>query len=127
MADRPGDPDPDPYDKNNDFKWTEKAFELLSSGDILVDLRPEDGAPDTAVLRGPCPRCQHRLDGSFPLVAVMDQGTRKGPGKKASVPASVAFDPSCGCDKTHPGSPPGVTGCGVSFRIEFGGPSSGSA
>jgi len=107
------------YQKTTGFEWTERAFELLGSGELWAEIQHHQGG-QWAHVWGRCPRCGHRIDDWQPLSAVTGllggRRTRSGTHETESV---EPVDVGCGCGTNHPGAPDGVTGCGVSFRIEL--------
>jgi hypothetical protein len=121
-------PQDEPYHELVDYSWTAKAFEMLERGDIGGNAVSRDGVVGSRV-RGPCPRCGHDLDDRQTHTAVtnlMNGEWRSkgvaGTGQPDEGNADLVYFPidvSCGCGDSHPGAPPGTTGCGVSFRVEL--------
>ncbi|MEU2717297.1 hypothetical protein [Streptomyces sp. NPDC007205] len=105
------------YLATTDFNWTERAFELLAAGRLTVADHAADGVSGV-VVSGPCPRCDHHfvdrrsLDALTGLAGV----SRNGDSEPSDI---ILVDVTCVCGTSHEGAPEGVTGCGVSFRIEL--------
>ena len=118
----------EPYRELVDYSWTEKAFEMLERGSLHGQVVSRDKVISSRVW-GPCPRCGHVLDDSQTLTAVTNlmyrewrtTGDTSGeqPGGEDTGQQFFPVDVSCGCGDSHPGAPPGTTGCGVSFRVEL--------
>jgi hypothetical protein len=121
-------PQDEPYHELMDYSWTAKAFEMLERGDLDGNAISRDGIIGSRVW-GPCPRCGHDLDDRQTHTAVTNlmsgewRSTRgadtRQPDEDHAEPAYLPVDVSCGCGDSHPGAPPGTTGCGVSFRVEL--------
>jgi len=116
----PGD---EPYRESVDYEWTEKAFAMLENGDLHGEVASRGRVIGSRVW-GSCPRCSHALDDRQTLTAVTSlmSAEWRGPGGRGGENAGPEFfsvDVSCGCGESHPGAPAGVTGCGVSFRVEL--------
>lgn len=105
-----------PYDDTNDFQWTQKAYELIVAGDLNAE-HEVPGGIQVVRIWGLCPRCEHHLDLRSKVVDHLESR----PGRPVRGPkiVKVPIDVTCGCDELHPGSPAGVLGCGVNFRIKF--------
>lgn len=104
-----------------DFAWTEQAFEELKGGQLRADVIISDGVVSTRVW-GACPRCDGFLDDRQVHTAVtnmLNGGARGLDVIAEQAPALVPVDVSCGCGEVHAGAADGVTGCGVSFRVEL--------
>ncbi|MFG2811252.1 hypothetical protein [Streptomyces massasporeus] len=108
---------PAAYLATTDFRWTERAFELLGAQRLTVSDHTADGVTGV-VVSGPCPRCDHHFVDRRALDAVtgMSGATRNGDGRPSDV---ALLDVTCGCDTAHEGAPEGTAGCGASFRIEL--------
>lgn len=121
-------PSEEPYQESTDYSWTEKAFGMLECGDLQGEAASRDGVVSSRV-QGPCPRCRHALDDRqthTALTGLMGWQQRgpdgAGPGQPGDSEAGLVFlpvDVSCGCGGSHPGTPAGTAGCGVSFRVEL--------
>lgn len=109
-----------PWQLENAFEWTEKAFDDMESGRLKAEATVRDGVLSSRVW-GRCPRCYGQLDDRQVHTAVTNTlaGGTRGSDTPADEPDLVAIDVSCGCGRTHPGGPTGKTGCGVSFRVEL--------
>lgn len=118
----------EPYRESMEFAWTEKAFGMLQHGELHGNVIATHGIVQSRVW-GPCPRCQHQLDDRQVLTAVtnLPGGQWRGRGGTATTqsdtdtvePKFYDIDVSCGCGDSHPEAPAGMTGCGVSFRVEL--------
>ncbi len=120
-------PPPDePYQELADYSWTEKAFGMLERDDLHGEVVSREEIIRSRVW-GRCPRCRHALDDQQTHTAVTNLMERRGrsaartgqPADEDTGPAFFPVDVSCGCGASHPGTPPGKTGCGVSFRVEL--------
>ncbi|MGW0615875.1 hypothetical protein [Streptomyces sp. NPDC002788] len=105
------------YLPTTDFRWTERAFEFLETGDLTVTPYAGGGAP-CFVVSGPCPRCGHHLVDRQVTTALtgLSGPSRGGEGEQ---PAAVMLDVTCSCGTEHGNAPAGAIGCGASFRIEL--------
>ncbi len=107
-----------------DFHWSERAYELLVSGELKGRAFAQGGAVSSHVW-GPCPRCGHALDERRVHTAVITGIDRihdptTSPGGPSPRPSpTLKVDVGCGCGHTHPNAPGNTTGCGVSFRVEL--------
>ncbi|MBB5874128.1 hypothetical protein F4553_007562 [Allocatelliglobosispora scoriae] len=113
--------DDEQYDESAAYRWTERAYELLSSGDLQGRAFAADGVLSSHVW-GPCPRCGHQLDDRQVHTALVDE--LRWPGRRPATkgtppPIQLPVDIACGCTHTHPHAPGDTTGCGVSFRVEL--------
>lgn len=108
------------YEKTTAFGWTERAFELLEAGQLRAEIeRPHPGVRASHVW-GQCPRCGHHIDDRQPLSAVTGLTGSRRPESSAADTANVeVIDVDCGCGSVHADAPADITGCGVSFRVEF--------
>ena len=102
------------------YQWTEKAFELLSSGALTVAVRTDHDV-QVAEASGTCPRCTD--DVAF--TQVLDAVTGEDYGTLGETVTAV-IDPyrtivvACRCSGTHADRPEGVkTGCGISFKVDI--------
>src|SRR5205807_1522904 len=107
------------YEKTAAFVWTVRAFELLETGNLRAEIQEHRPGVRSSHVWGQCPRCEHRIDDWQPLSAVTGLIGRRRSGLADRDADVELVDVSCGCGTTHPGAPPGTTGCGVSFRVEF--------
>ncbi len=108
----------DSYDERSDYSWTEIAFEQLEVGVLRGEIQAKNNVAWSRVW-GPCPKCQHPLNDEQTLTAITGlsrPGTR---GTKEDIPDHMAVDITCVCDERHVGAPEGVSGCGVSFRVDL--------
>ena len=109
------------YEKTAAFAWTLRAFEFLETGKLRAEIQEHRPGVRSSHVWGQCPRRGHRIDDWQPLSAVTGLVGRRRSGlaeRDANVDVELV-DVSCGCGTTHPGAPAGITGCGVSFRVEF--------
>jgi hypothetical protein len=119
-------PPDEPYQESVDYSWTVKAFDMLECDDLHGEVVSYDEIIRSRVW-GPCPRCGHTLDDHQTHTAVTNLIERRGRGggatgehaREVTGPAFFDVDVSCDCGNSHPGAPPGRTGCGVSFRVEL--------
>jgi hypothetical protein len=109
-----------PWERLADFEWTEKALDLLESGRLHADVQFLDGILSTRVY-GECPRCTGTLDDRQVHTAVANVWGGPGRGQTGDEPSVLTVDVTCGCGRTHKDASTGITGCGVSFRIELEG------
>ncbi|MGW5211163.1 hypothetical protein ACWEQO_08090 [Streptomyces sp. NPDC004051] len=104
------------YLPTTDYRWTERAFELLGTRELTVTPYAGGGAP-CFVVSGRCPRCDHHLvDRQVTTALAGLSGPSRG--EDGEQPAVVMLDVTCGCGSEHGNAPAGAIGCGVSFRIE---------
>ena len=106
----------------NDIKWTNDAYDLLTSGALVVTITGM-GPDQTVHAIGSCPRCEH--DVAYTRVESItvpeghhglgDKGLRADP---ALDEAWVPVDVLCWCEDEHSGRPAKVRGCGIAFRAE---------
>ncbi|MCI3271489.1 hypothetical protein [Streptomyces cylindrosporus] len=111
----------EPWESTPDFKWTDRAYDLLEQDLLHAEVKVNDGVLSTRVW-GNCPRCAGRLDDGQVLTAVgLFSPIRGRIGAEAAALNApvVVVDVTCGCGLAHTGAPAGVTGCGVSFRVEL--------
>lgn len=108
------------FERTTAFEWTERAFELLGTGTLRAEIQEHRPGVRWAHVWGRCPRCGHHLDDWQPLSAVTGVlGDRRSGSDAGEILDVEPVDVGCGCGTAHPGAPDGVTGCGVSFRIEL--------
>lgn len=108
------------YEESAAYRWTERAYELLVTGDLHGRAFTSDGVLSSHVW-GECPRCGHPLDDRQVHTAVVS-GVGRWPGRvtrRGTPPPPLDVDVACGCKHAHPLAPPDTTGCGVSFRVEL--------
>jgi hypothetical protein len=105
------------YAESTAYRWTERAYELLLSGDLRARAFDSDGVLSSHVW-GSCPRCGHALDDRQVHTAVFP-GTTRHPGAATGSPPVLEVDVCCACRYPHPLAPPEVAGCGISFRVEL--------
>ena len=110
------------YEDSSDLRWTEIAAEMMAKGRIAGRFKLTGGI-GSAHVWGFCPRCEHRFDVRQTLTAVIP-GERTGvinEGRQApdAELLPVPVDVDCGCGLVHSGGPDGITGCGISFRVEL--------
>lgn len=110
------------YEESSDLRWTEIAVDMITKGSIDGRFKITGGI-GSAHVWGSCPRCKHRFDVRQTLTAVIP-GERTGVINEGHQAPSaglypVAVDVDCGCSVVHPGGPDGITGCGISFRVEL--------
>jgi hypothetical protein len=105
----------------NDLRWTNLAYGLLTSGDLVVTVSGV-GADSTVHATGACPRCNH--DVAYTRVETIDlPAGHRGLGADDAVDARAAeswvpVDILCWCAHEHAGRPSSVLGCGIAFRVE---------
>ncbi|MGA5704178.1 hypothetical protein [Peterkaempfera bronchialis] len=105
------------YVVTTDYRWTDRAYDLLEAQELTVKPHNEDTAP-CFVVSGRCPRCDHHLVDRQVTVALTGMaGASRG--SNGDPQEAVVLDVTCGCGTAHQDAPTGVTGCGVSFRIEL--------
>jgi hypothetical protein len=108
-----------PWRPLSDFDWTKRAFERLIDHRLRFDLGTRDDVVSTRVW-GPCPRCEGPIDDRQVRSAVALIGTGRGQDPTFTPgPERIPVDITCGCGRVHPGAAEGITGCGVSFRVEL--------
>jgi hypothetical protein len=100
-----------------DYIWTMKAVTEQREGALKGEIVSREGVR-FAKVTGACPRCggngilwNRNLDG-----VVGTSGTLGDKDRREN--NTVSVDVPCGCGFGHKGSPVGVTGCGVIFRVE---------
>lgn len=101
------------------YKWTDKAYDLLTDGQLRVDVIPA-GDIRVIVARGPCPRCGD--DVAFTMETSAAVPVPIGPlgkGGETTFDQYETIDVACRCEGVHPGRPAGATGCGIAFRVEI--------
>jgi hypothetical protein len=110
------------YESTNpfDYRWTQRAFDLLIAGEIQASVTVHDDI-ETVLVTGPCPRCGDHF--SFDqvrtavTVGVGSLGEPEAPGgrdpyREVTVP--------CGCQGTHEGRPDEKKeGCGVAYKLRI--------
>lgn len=108
------------YERDNPFHygWTEKAFDSIRAGTLNRRLIIHDGKVLAARINGDCPRCQHQLTFSLPLIGALSEGGVLGQ-DTPMVGTTYPVDVPCGCKHAHPEAPDGVLGCGIWFRVEL--------
>jgi hypothetical protein len=102
----------------NDYRWTERAYDLLTQGKLTVTVTGS-GEDAAVVATGECPRCDHDVAYSHPEQIVVpdaaDAGALKtdaGQRNRRGVYAGV--DVVCWCDNPHPDRPASLgRGCGI--------------
>ena len=108
-------------------KWTDRALELLLSGDLSAQIAAVEGIR-VARIDGTCPYCGDELHITEPLTAVTEgtegvrgRGLADGTefGDEANEACYEEVTATCGCDVTHSGNPNKSAGCGTSFRISI--------
>lgn len=104
-----------PYQATTAYRWTERAFRLIESGELRAGVRAGEGVA-TATVGGPCPRCGHPIFDRRVAQAVTEV---RGAHGAELLPLTVVVDVSCGCGEPHAGAPEQVTGCGVAFRVQL--------
>ena len=111
---------------SNDYRWTERAFDLMTEGVLAVTWAGSVG--HHLVARGRCPRCAHDVDFSFDEKIVVPQGrggtlTRNPAQPTDPLPADgpqyVTVTVLCQCREDHHGRPPGAHGCGIVFNVDI--------
>jgi hypothetical protein len=119
MTDPAAPPDlPFERKRPNAYEWTDRAFDLLSSGklDGRIDRR---GDLEVATVVGACPRCPHQFRFESARSAVGTGGRTLGPNGPLGDPQEFEpVDVRCSCTGTHPGRQDTEAGCGIVFRIE---------
>lgn len=115
----------------NDYQWTDKAYELLLEGKLVVTRSANGGE---VIATGQCPRCGHDVDFSFlPTISLPygGRGTTRGgagtlggdsgrpAGAKAAEPEYVTVPILCQCGEEHQGRPSSDRGCGIMFNVEM--------
>ncbi|MEJ2885209.1 hypothetical protein [Actinomycetospora aeridis] len=110
-----------PYERTHPraFAWTDKAFDLLQSGELRGEVHRRAGL-ETAVVAGSCPRCTHqfRFETSRDAVVTGGGGTLATRDVVTDDGEFVPIDVSCRCEGTHDGRLETEHGCGILFRIE---------
>jgi hypothetical protein len=106
------------YERTTAFIWTECAFDLLEIGTLRAEVEEPCPGLRWSHVWGPCPRCRHPLDDWQPLSAVTGLVSRSGSAEH-DIAEIESIDITCGCGTGHLGAPNGMTGCGVSFRVEL--------
>lgn len=109
---------PYPYENDNPYdpQWTDKAYDLVMSGDIQAVIEvSQTGA--TEVVSGPCPRCDEKFTHTAPRSAVAGAGVlgNKGPELLRSEYAPVEL--YCECPGPHGGRPTDKQGCGIAYTV----------
>lgn len=104
------------YLRTTDYRWTERAFALLQTGELTI-APYEGGDVSCYVVSGRCPRCDHHLVDRQVTTALtgLSGPSRGGAGEQSAV---VTLEVTCSCGNEHGNAPEGAAGCGVSFRIE---------
>lgn len=110
------------YERANpfDYRWTQRAFELLVAGEIQASVAVH-GDIETVLVTGPCPRCEDHF--SFDQVRTAVTIGVRSFGHDGS---SEGRDPyrevtvSCGCHGAHEGRPDDKKeGCGVAYKLRI--------
>jgi hypothetical protein len=116
--------DTEPYLESgrNALKWTNEAYDLLTSGDLVITVSGV-GAGSTVHATGTCPRCDHDVAYTRVQTITLPEGHHglglNGPGDAAAATeAWVPIDVLCWCDHKHLGRATGLRGCGIAFRAE---------
>lgn len=117
---------PQPYltSGRNDYRYTVKAFDLITERRLTVRVLRRD--ENTQILAtGECPNCQHDVAYEYLDKIVMTPGTPEGLGDHTKVAPTeggdgfVDVNVLCWCEHKHPGRPNTVKrGCGVVFAAE---------
>ncbi|MBM2621809.1 hypothetical protein JIG36_40525 [Actinoplanes sp. LDG1-06] len=104
----------------SDFEWTEKAFHRLTAKKLSYEVSVAGDVISTRVW-GPCPRCDGPIDDRqvHTATVIIGPGDRGSETDPTAAPLRIPVDVTCGCGTGHPGAAEGVTGCGVSFRVEL--------
>lgn len=105
----------------NDYQWTERAFELMTERELSVEVRGQVGGRSVTA-QGECPRCTHdveyRRDGQVLPIGPGDGwlgGDLIGP----QPDEYVNVDLMCWCRGEHEGRPKDVErGCGIVFAAD---------
>lgn len=108
------------------YKWTDRAFELMTEGELIVSL----GKDGIVTARGVCPRCAHDPNYTHLETIVLPQGPVGTLGKDGRSmnrtdqevigrEQYVTIPIQCACMETHEGRPSGETGCGITFNTEL--------
>ncbi len=124
-----GPEEPVPFNASDPLarKWTDRALELLLSGDLSAQIVAVEGIR-VARMEGTCPYCGDVLHITVPLKAVTEgtegvrgRGLTDGTefGDAAGEARYEELTATCGCDVMHPGNPSKSAGCGTSFRIKM--------
>ncbi len=108
----------DAYHEDSDYSWTEIAFEELGRGELRGEVTARKGVVSSRVW-GSCPRCRHAVDDEQTHSAITGLGASATRGVRDDVPDHLTVDVTCRCAERHAGAPSGVSGCGVSFRVEL--------
>ncbi|MDR1443073.1 MAG: hypothetical protein LBJ02_11985 [Bifidobacteriaceae bacterium] len=101
------------------YEWTEKAYDLLLDGKLVVGSVMANGVRIIAA-QGQCPRCDDDvafvMETHAPLPA-----TSRSLGASAEVADEYeAIEVTCRCAGSHPGRPEQAAqrGCGIAFRVD---------
>jgi hypothetical protein len=113
----------EPYDTAapNAYEWTERAFDLLQSGDLAASIETKAGI-HTALVTGQCPRCRHAMTFQLVLDTVTGESLGTLSVRKTTYARQeyVALTVSCQCTEPHAGRPGNIDhGCGINFRIDM--------
>lgn len=111
-------PPPLPYakDDRNDPAWSNKAYELITNGEMKVSTVAHQGVRRLLV-EGPCPRCPHTVGVDELWDAVV--GEAMAPLGTDDDEVYVPIVVSCACGGDHPGRGDAVaSGCGANFMLE---------
>ena len=100
--------------RGDDQLWAERAYQMLQDGSLHAEIMQAHSVLSFHV-SGSCPRCGDPIDDWQPGSALTGLLTTRGSGTYQSQHVDV----TCGCGQMHDGAPEMITGCGVSFRIEF--------
>ncbi|HMJ79183.1 MAG TPA: hypothetical protein VK507_24575 [Iamia sp.] len=110
------------------YEWTDRAADMQDEGVLVAVAVTTDGVVGTTV-RGPCPRCAHRIEDQQVDTVVMGGAVAVLGADASEVPdvgaapdalalALVRVVVTCSCGQEHPGRPDDVTaGCGISFAV----------
>jgi|SRR5829696_2001362 len=102
-------------------KWTERAYNLLESGELKASIISAGGV-ETARADGKCPYCEDTIH-YLEVRTAVTEGTEKtlGADKLEEAEEEARYGSitvTCGCGVSHPNDPTKGTGCGTTFRLE---------
>lgn len=106
-----------PYQSEDptDHKWTVLAHTSTMNGDSVARVERVGGVR-RATFTGACPCCHKTFSWSGSLEAVTGVGGVLGDDDSTD-DTYLQVQVGCGCGVRHSGSPRGVTGCGVVFKV----------